>query len=143
MHFVTISRSEQKTFSFKDIKKNKMLLLDVLHFCRHQHHCRLFSLALLLLITCENNNKANAQMYSPLPKFKTPKSTSMLSQLSKQMLESRKLIDKQKMNKLAERKKELLEQQRREKEYRDTLNRVLNSRQNDKSVFNDFYSGRY
>ena len=122
-----------------------MLLLDHLLFCRHHHYRRLFSLALVLLITCDYYYKAHAQKYSPLPKFKSPKdkSTSMLSQLSKQMLETRKLIDKQKLNRLAERKKELLEQQRREKEYRDKLNRVLNSRQNDKSVFNDFYSGRY
>ena len=121
-----------------------MLLLDLLLFCRH-HPRRLFSFAFVLLITCDNTNKAHGQMYSPLPKFKSSKdkSTSMLSQLSKQMLESRKLIDKQKLNRLAERKKQLLEQQRQEKEYRDTLNRVLNSRQNDKSVFNDFYSGRY
>ena len=89
---------------------------------------------------------SHQQMYSPLPKFPLKDKGVSVEKL-KEILEfnmiKNKHFEEEARRKLLQRKK-VLEQQRREREFRDKLNRLLNQqRQNDKSVFNDFYSGRY
>ena len=97
-------------------------------------------LILSLIFVCHQ------QMYSPLPKFPL-KDKGVSFEKWKEILavnmKKYKNFEEEARRKLLQRKA-ILEQQRREREFRDKLNRLLNQqRQNDKSVFNDFYSGRY
>ncbi len=104
----------------------------------------MFLIKLILILSL--NFVCHQQMYSPLPKFPLKDkgiSIEKWKEIFEFNMKKYKNFDEEARRKLLQRKA-ALEQQRQEREFRDKLNRLLNQqRQNDKSVFNDFYSGRY
>lgn len=106
----------------------------------------LFKLIFIFFIMLVKNDTSQQQSYSPLPKFPF-KSNSITREKWKEILLMSQLMYKRFEEEARRRylqRKIDLDKQKKERIYKENLNRILSEqRQNDKSIFNDFYSGRY